>query len=74
MTETQQPDALKKLVIFMIALAILGTIIALTWYFAVELPIQQALQAPINSKECTACASLTDIALKNKCNYINECL
>jgi len=49
MTEAQQSDALKKLVFFMIALAILGTIIALAWYFAVELPIQQAmLHAPAN--------------------------
>ena len=34
----------------MIALAILGTIIALVWYFAVDLPIQQAaaLNTPIN--------------------------
>jgi hypothetical protein len=34
----------------MIALAILGTIIALAWYFAVDLPIQQAaLHAPTNA-------------------------
>ncbi|MDP3563602.1 MAG: hypothetical protein Q8R70_03850 [Methanoregula sp.] len=51
MTEPQQPDALKNLVIFIIALAILGTIIALAWYFAVDLPIQQAaaLNVPTNS-------------------------
>lgn len=42
MTEPQQSDNLKNLVIFIIVLAILGTIIALAWYFAVELPIQQA--------------------------------
>jgi hypothetical protein len=49
MTEGQQPDALKKLVVFIIALAILGTIIALSWYFAVELPLQQAaLHPPMN--------------------------
>ncbi len=51
MSEAQQSDALKKLVIFIIALAILGTIIALAWYFAVELPLQQAaLHAPLNIK------------------------
>ncbi len=51
MTEIQQSDALKKLVWFIIALAILGTIIALAWHFAVELPIQQAaLHAPLNVK------------------------
>jgi hypothetical protein len=50
MTGPQQSDALKKLVIFIIALAILGTIIAPAWYFAVDLPIQQAaaLDVPEN--------------------------
>jgi len=49
MTESQSSDALKKLVWFMIGMAILGTIIALAMYFAVELPIQQAaLHAPAN--------------------------
>lgn len=49
MTEAQQSDALKNLVIFIIALAILGAVIALAWYFAVELPIQQtALNIPVN--------------------------
>jgi hypothetical protein len=49
MSESQQSDALKKLVIFIIALAIMGTLIALAWYFAVELPLQQAsLQPPMN--------------------------
>ena len=49
MTEELQSDALKKLVIFIIALAIMGTLIALAWYFAVELPLQQAsLQPPMN--------------------------
>jgi hypothetical protein len=52
MTEPLQSDALKNLVIFMIALAVLGTILALALYFAVELPLQQAeaLQAPMNTK------------------------
>jgi hypothetical protein len=43
MTEAQQSDALKILVLFIIGLAILGTIIALAWYFGVELPIQHAI-------------------------------
>ena len=42
MSETQQSDAMKNLVIFVIALAIIGTIIALAWYFAVDLPALQA--------------------------------
>ena len=49
MTEAQQSNVLKNLVIFLIGMAILGTIVALTWYFTVELPIQQAmLHAPNN--------------------------
>jgi len=49
MTESQQSDALKKLVIFIIVVAIIATIVALVWYFAIELPIQQAaLHAPSN--------------------------
>jgi hypothetical protein len=53
MSEIQQSDALKKLVWFIIALAILGTIIALVWHFSIELPIQQAaLHAPTNLGSC----------------------
>lgn len=49
MSNVQQPDALKNLVIFMTALAILGTIIAFAWYFGVDLPLRQAaLHAPSN--------------------------
>ena len=49
MTEAQSSDVLKKLVIFIIAMAIVATILALAIYFAVELPIQQAaLHAPAN--------------------------
>jgi hypothetical protein len=50
MTESQQSDVLKKLVLFIIALAILGAVIALVWNFGVELPIQQAaLHTPANT-------------------------
>jgi ABC-type antimicrobial peptide transport system permease subunit len=49
MSESQQSDALKKLVWFIIALAILGTVVAMIHYFAVDLPLQQAtLHAPHN--------------------------
>jgi len=52
MSEIQQSDALKKLVWFIIALAILGTVIAMIHYFAIDLPLQQALlHAPANSGE-----------------------
>ncbi len=51
MSEAEQSDALKNLVLLMIALAIIGTIIALAWYFTVDLPLQQAaFHAPMNGK------------------------
>jgi hypothetical protein len=43
MTSAPPSDALKNLVIFMFVLAIAATVVALAWYFAVELPAQQAL-------------------------------
>jgi len=46
MTESQQSDAMKNLVFFMIGLAIAGTVIALAWYFAVVLPVQHAALLP----------------------------
>lgn len=50
MSEAQSPDAMKKLVVFITGLAIPGTINALAWYFAVELPVRQAaLNPPGNS-------------------------
>ncbi len=50
MTDAQPPDVMKKLVLFIIGIAILGTIIALAVYFTVNLPAQQALlHAPMNT-------------------------
>jgi hypothetical protein len=46
MTESQQSDAMKNLVFFIIGLAIAGTVIALAWYFAVVLPVQHAALLP----------------------------
>lgn len=43
MTDTPPSDALKNLVVFIIMLAAAATIVALAWYFAVDLPAQQAL-------------------------------
>jgi len=49
MSAIQQSDALKKLVWFIIALAIVGTVVAMLHYFAIDLPIQQAaLHTPAN--------------------------
>ena len=49
MIEAQKSEAMKNLVVFLIVLAVAGTMFALAWYFAVDLPIQQALlHAPAN--------------------------
>ena len=45
----EMKDVLTCLLIFALILAVAGTIIALSWYFGVELPIQHtALQTPTN--------------------------
>jgi hypothetical protein len=51
MSEAQVSDVMKKLVWFMIGLAILGIIIAFVLYFGTVLPAQQAaaLNAPTNN-------------------------
>lgn len=50
MTDAPPSNALKNLAVFIIVLAVAATIVALAWYFAIELPTQQALlQAPMNS-------------------------
>jgi hypothetical protein len=52
MTGAQHSDALKNLVLFIVGLAILGTIIALVLYFTVDLPAMQAvaLHVPSNAQ------------------------
>jgi len=46
MSEAQLSEAIKNLVIFMIGFAIAGTVIALAWYFAIDLPVQHAALLP----------------------------
>ena len=49
-----KPDPMKNLVIFMISLAIVGIILALAVYFAIDLPLQlAALHAPTNGNSCS---------------------
>lgn len=49
MREAKQTDVLKNLVLFIVALAIVATILVLAWYFGVEMPAQKALlHAPEN--------------------------
>ena len=71
MTNAQSPDAMKKLVLFIIGIAILGTIIALAVHYGVEQPAQQAPQAPVNwqtpAQNCFTCQNdcINGCALKN---------
>ncbi len=48
MTNAQPSGAMKKLVLVIIGIAILGTIIALAVYYGVELPAQNNLKPPGN--------------------------
>lgn len=50
MSESQPSNEMKKLVFFLVGLAIAGTIVALAVYFTIELPAQMAagLIAPHN--------------------------
>ena len=55
MSEEQSSDAIRRLVKFMIALAIFGTIISLAVYFVVVVPFQQAaMMAPANQCVCNS--------------------
>jgi hypothetical protein len=50
MTGAPSSDALKNLMLFIIGLAILGTLLALAWYFAIDMPARQAmLYVPLNA-------------------------
>ena len=49
MTNAQPPDAMRKLLLLIIGIAILGTIIALAVHYGVELPAQDNMKAPGNS-------------------------
>lgn len=50
MTGALSSDAIRDLLLLIMGLAILGTLIALAWYFAVDLPARQALlPVPLNA-------------------------
>ena len=51
-----QKSPLARLVLFIVCLSIAGSIIAGVHYFAIDLPQQNALQAPENSAGKYACA------------------
>jgi hypothetical protein len=67
MTNAQPPDAMKKLVLIIIGIAILGTIIALAVHFGMEQPAQQAQQAPKNWE--TPAQRDAIFTCKNNCIY-----
>lgn len=70
MTGKNERSPLARLVVFMVCLAILGSIIATAHYYAVDLPEQNNIMAPENSQtnslshKCTACL--------NYCNYLPD--
>jgi hypothetical protein len=69
--KTNERSPLAGLVLFMISLAILGSIIAGAHYYTVDLPDQQkVVQAPENSQ--TNALSQKCITCKNNCNYLPE--
>ena len=43
-----------RLVLFMMCLAIAGTVLAGAHYYAVDLPVQKSLQAPENAQKSTS--------------------
>ena len=60
MTGTPSSDAVKNLLLFIIVLAILGTLVALAWYFAVDLPARQVLlHVPLNAIPTTVDGQIT---------------
>jgi hypothetical protein len=49
MTEVKNSDVMRSLVLFLLGVAILGVIVALGWYLAVDLPMQHAaIKTPVN--------------------------
>lgn len=75
---TQSP--LAQLVLFMVCLAIAGTIIAGAHYFAVDLPQQKAVTAPANGqneceKSCNVCFGMSadPVACYARCVAERQC-
>jgi len=73
MAETQsEKTPLTRLVLFMVCLAILGSILAGGYYYTVDLPFQNAIQAPENSgMSCQECYDWCSATYPNSggCKY-----
>jgi hypothetical protein len=70
LTETGQTDYLKKLVVFMIALAVLATIVAMVWYFWAIVPIQKMEQQnPPSNKIGERCTHTTEECISKQYLY-----
>ena len=72
MSETRSP--LAQLMIFMVFLALAGSIIGGLHYYAVDLPLQKNVQAPTNSNSCANHAKWCDqvctpLALNSRDSY-----
>jgi hypothetical protein len=61
MAESPAQSPLARLVLFMVCLAIGGSIVAGFWYFNIDLPVQNLQQAPEDSVSTGDC--------RNECQY-----
>lgn len=73
MADTQsEKTPLARLVLFMVCLAIAGSILAGAQYYTVELPLQKAIQVPENSgMSCQECYDWCAVTFPNSggCKY-----
>lgn len=73
MDEIKTP--LARLVLFMVCLAIVGSIVAGAHYYAVDLPQQNALFAPTNSgMSCQECYDWCKVTFPNSGGCTYNCL
>lgn len=69
MRETKSP--LTRLVLFMIALSVAGSVLAGIHYYAVDLPQQKSAQAPANTMSAPAFGACFDDCMLKNCGYRN---
>lgn len=67
------PAPLARLVLFMVCLAIAGSVLAGAHYYAVDLPQQNTIQAPGNAYSSTATCAICKSNCKGSSDYF-QCL
>ncbi|MCK9581861.1 MAG: hypothetical protein M0Q92_15635 [Methanoregula sp.] len=72
-SQTPTTSPLARLVLFMICLSIAGTVVAGAHYYAVDLPLQAEVKAPVNSPgdNCQDCYDRCNLEFPNSggCKY-----